>query len=310
MHILVDKYIPFLQGVMDDFAEVCMVEPEQMTAAVVSDADALIIRTRTHCDAALLEGSRVRFIATATIGTDHIDLGWCASHGIHVVSCPGCNAQAVCDYIEEAIRYVTTQHTQASPSLPSIGIVGLGHVGHKVAKMARRHHLPIVMNDPPLGLTDDVTRCDIITFHTPLTKNQSNATWHLCDERFLQRCKPDALIINAARGGVIDEQALLNSTQPFILDTWENEPHINPAVVDKALLASYHIAGYSVQGKRNASQMCLDALCRFYRLPAHSVNNEPVLHGDNAPGWLQRISDELKAAPENFEELRKNYKLR
>lgn len=310
MRVLVDKYIPFLQGVMDDFAEVCMVEPEQMTAETVRDADALIVRTRTRCDASLLEGSRVRFIATATIGTDHIDLALCKSQGIHVVSCPGCNAQAVCDYIEEAIRYVTAQHMQASSSLPSIGIVGLGHVGHKVAKMARKHHLPIVMNDPPLGLTDDVTRCDIITFHTPLTKDQPYATWHLCDEQFLKRCKPDALIINAARGGVIDEQALLNSTQPFILDTWENEPHIDPAVLDKALLASYHIAGYSVQGKRNASQMCLDALCRFYRLPAHSINNESMQHGDSAPGWLQRISDDLKAAPENFETLRKNYKLR
>lgn len=292
---------------MDEFAEVRMLEPEQFTPEAVKDADALIIRTRTRCDAALLDGCRVRFIATATIGTDHIDMAYCRERNIHVASCPGCNAQAVCDYVEEAIK---CRLADVGHQTPTIGIVGVGHVGHKVAKMARQHHLPIVLNDPPLGLNGDVSRCDIITFHTPLTREGSYPTWHLCDEAFLRRCKPDALIINAARGGVVDEQALLNSTQPFVLDTWENEPHINPAVLSKALLASYHIAGYSVQGKRNASQMCLDALCRYYRLPSRMINTDVLPHGDSAPGWLSRITDELKAAPQDFERLRKAYRLR
>ena len=313
MRVLVDKYIPFLQSVLDDFAEVCMLEPEAFTAAAVRDADALIIRTRTRCDAALLSGSNVRFIATATIGTDHIDLAYCQSCGIHVMSCPGCNAQAVCDYIEEAINSqssIVNSQSSIVNRKSSIGIVGVGHVGSLVAKMAERRGMHVILNDPPRGLNGDVTACDIITFHTPLTYDGNYPTYHLCDAAFLARCKPNALIINAARGGVVDEQALFKSGHPFILDTWENEPHINLEVLRKAQLASCHIAGYSVQGKRNASQMCLDGLIAFFGLPALSINDDILPQGDNTSGWLKRLSDTLKANPTDFEQIRKNYKLR
>ena len=304
MRILIDKYIPFLQGVLDRFAEVCYLEPDEFTPATVHDADALLIRTRTRCTAALLNGSNVQFIATATIGTDHIDLDYCTTHNIRVVSCPGCNAKAVCDYVMEAIQ-------ETNYSLPvSIGIVGAGHVGGKLARMAMKSGFRVVINDPPLGLNGDVTTCDIITYHTPLTFDGAYPTYHLCNARFLARCKPGALIINAARGGVVDEQALLKSGHPFILDTWENEPHINPGVLRKAQLASCHIAGYSVQGKRNASQMCLDGLIAFFGLPALSINDDILQKGDNTSGWLKRLSDTLKANPTDFEQIRKNYKLR
>ena len=334
MRILIDKYIPFLQGVLDDFAEVCMLDPEQFTPNAVHDADALIVRTRTRCDAALLEGSLVRFIATATIGTDHIDHDYCRSRNIRVVSCPGCNAQAVCDYIEEALnessnlqilkssnlqifKYSNTQIFKSSnlqifksSNTPTIGVVGVGCVGSLVAKMAERRGLQVVLNDPPLGLNGDVTACDIITFHTPLTTAGAYPTYHLCDAAFLSRCKPDVLIINTARGGVVDEQALLDSGQPFVIDTWEGEPHINPEVLSRATLASMHIAGYSIEGKRNASRMCLDALCQHFALPALALNSDQLPQGDNNPGWLKRISDALKQNPEAFEQLRKEYKLR
>lgn len=306
MKILIDKYIPFLQGVLDSFAEVDWLEPEQFTPAIVGQADALVIRTRTRCDASLLDGSNVKFIATATIGTDHIDLAYCLSHNIQVVSCPGCNAQAVCDYIEEVLNFKFLIFN----SKFSIGVVGVGHVGSLVAKMAERRGLQVVLNDPPKGLYGDVTACDIITFHTPLTHSGQYPTYHLCNAAFLAQCKPNALIINAARGGVVDEQALLSSSQDFVIDTWENEPHINPDVLNRAMLASMHIAGYSVQGKRNASQMCLDALCKFFDLPALHVSNEQLPQGDNAPGWLRRITEQLKQQPEAFESIRKNYKLR
>ena len=305
MRVLIDKYIPFLQGVLDDFAEVSMLEPEAFTPEMVRDADALIIRTRTRCDAALLDGSRVRFIATATIGTDHIDQAYCSSHGIRVESCPGCNAQAVCDYIEEAI---SCQLSAISGQV--IGIVGVGHVGSLVAKMAEQRGMKVVLNDPPLGLNDDVTACDIITFHTPLTRHGAYPTYHLCDDAFLSRCKPQALIINAARGGVVDEQALLGSGHPFVIDTWENEPDINPEVLQRAALASMHIAGYSIQGKRNASRMSLSALCEHFKLPSLDLNNDQLPQGDSQPGWLKRISDSLKANPTGFEQLRKSYRLR
>lgn len=303
MRILIDKYIPFLQGVLDNLAQVCYIEPEQFTPEAVRDADALIIRTRTQCNRLLLDGSRVQFIATATIGTDHIDLDYCRMRNIRVVSCPGCNAQAVCDYVEEALNEVAARQL-------SIGIVGVGHVGSLVAKMAERRGMRVVLNDPPRGMTGDVTGCDVITFHTPLTRNETYPTYHLCDGNFLSRCQPDALIINAARGGVVDEQALLDSTQRFVIDTWEGEPNISSKVLDRALLASFHIAGYSVQGKRNASQMCMDALSQHFNLPKLNISSECITAGDSRKGWLKRVSDQLKANPAAFEQLRKQYALR
>lgn len=325
MRVLIDKYVPFLQGVLDRYADVAYLEPEQFTTEAVRDADAMIIRTRTHCYPDLLKGSKVQFIATATIGTDHIDLDYCHAHGIEVVSCPGCNSKAVCDYIEEALIEVVPGIQPLDPDKPvrllrsleryddrlSIGIVGLGHVGMRVYRMARDHGLRVVVNDPPLNLNGDVTECDIITFHTPLTRKGDYPTWHLCDEKFLSRCKPGALIINAARGGVVDEKALLKSGHPFIIDTWEGEPNINRGVLECAVLASYHIAGYSVSGKRNASRQCLKALCEHFGLPKLKVKKEPdFVRGDKEPGWLSRITEQLKAKPEAFEQLRKEYKLR
>ncbi len=307
MRVLIDKYVPFLQGVLDRHADVCYLEPEQFTPESVREADALIIRTRTRCYPDLLKGSRVQFIATATIGTDHIDLDYCRAHNIQVVSCPGCNAKAVCDYIEEALLEVVRGNFDQL----SIGIVGLGHVGKRVYRMARSHGLRVVVSDPPLNLVGDVTECDIITFHTPLTRKGDHPTWHLCNEKFLSRCKSGALIINAARGGVIDERALLKSGHPFIIDTWEGEPNINRGVLERALLASYHIAGYSIGGKRNASRECLKALCEHFDLPKLKVNKEPDDgRGDKEPGWIDRISRQLKAHPEAFEQLRKEYRLR
>ena len=303
MRILIDKYIPFLQGVLDNLAQVCYIEPEQFTPEAVRDADALIIRTRTQCNRRLLDGSRVQFIATATIGTDHIDLDYCRMRNIRVVSCPGCNAQAVCDYVEETLNEVAARQL-------SIGIVGVGHVGSLVAKMAERRGMRVVLNDPPRGMTGDVTGCDVITFHTPLTRNGTYPTYHLCDGNFLSRCQPDALIINAARGGVADEQALLDSTQRFVIDTWEGEPNISSKVLDRALLASFHIAGYSVQGKRNASQTCMDALSQHFNLPKLNISSECINAGDSRKGWLKRVSDQLKDNPTAFEQLRKQYALR
>ena len=303
MRILIDKYIPFLQGVLDNLAQVCYIEPEQFTPEAVRDADALFIRTRTQCNRLLLDGSRVQFIATATIGTDHIDLDYCRTRNIRVVSCPGCNAQAVCDYVEETLNEVAARQL-------SIGIVGVGHVGSLVAKMAERQGMRVVLNDPPRGMTGDVTGCDVITFHTPLTRNGTYPTYHLCDGNFLSRCQPDALIINAARGGVVDEQALLDSTQRFVIDTWEGEPNISSKVLDRALLASFHIAGYSVQGKRNASQTCMDALSQHFNLPKLNISSECINAGDSRKGWLKRVSDQLKANPTAFEQLRKQYALR
>ena len=308
MKIVIDKYIPCLEAVLREAGqEVRALEPKAITPLAVQEAQALFVRTRTCINKELLEGSQVSFVATATIGTDHIDFDYCRQKGITVASAPGCNAQAVCDYIAEVINEVGGS---------SIGIVGYGHVGKKVAAMAMARGMKVVINDPPLGMTDDVTNCDMITFHTPLTKDGLYPTLHLCDADFLKRCSPKAVIINAARGGVVDEQALLQSGHSFVLDCWENEPNINPEVArsEKALLVSMHIAGYSLEGKINASQQCLDAFCQHFSLPALKIDKKVVSlqsqTGDSAPGWLRRVSEKLKAQPQSFEELRKKYSLR
>ena len=168
-------------------------------------------------------------------------------------------------------------------------------------------------------LTGQAPLCDVLTFHTPLTRGGEYPTYHLCDANILRLCKPGTLIINAARGGIIDEQALLStlntkhSTLNYktAIDCWENEPNVNLELLKHVDLASFHIAGYSIQGKMNASEMCLRAFCEFFSLPILSINKKVVpLQGDSEPGWLKRISAQLKASPEHFEQLRKQYKLR
>lgn len=312
MRIVCDAYIPFLlEAVRKEWpqVEIIPLKPEEINTSSIRNADILVVRTRTKVDAKLLSGSSVRLVCTATIGFDHIDTAYCEAQGIRWMACPGCNAQAVCDYIEEAIDEV--QSTKET----TIGIVGVGHVGSLVAQMAERRGMKVLLNDPPKGIgipLDEIAqKCDIITFHVPIDQT----TYHLCDEAFLAKCKPNALIINAARGGVVDEAALLHSGHPFILDTWENEPDIHQEVVKQALRASMHIAGYSVEGKRNATRMCLHEIAEMFGLPqikiigsqdhvtttAQNKSNEP---------WLAAITHSLKAHPEQFETLRKNYPLR
>jgi erythronate-4-phosphate dehydrogenase len=321
MLVIIDRGIPFLQGVFPPEIKAVYLAPEEITSETVRHADALFIRTRTHINKELLEGSNVRFVATATIGFDHIDQDFCRQKGIHWTSCPGCNAQAVCDYVEEAIATLPPRLLASSPL--TIGIVGYGHVGKLVAQMAQRRGYKVLLSDPPLGigapLTDIAPQCDVLTFHTPLTFDGEYPTYHLCDENILRLCKPGTLIINAARGGIIDEQALLSTLNiqhstlniKIAIDCWENEPNLNQELLKHVDLASFHIAGYSIQGKMNASEMCLRAFCEFFSLPILSINKKVVpLQGDSEPGWLKRISDQLKAAPEHFEQLRKAYPLR
>lgn len=343
MLILADKYIPFLRGILEPFARVSYLEPEEFTPAAVKDADALLVRTRTRCDATLLSGSRVRFIATATIGYDHIDTDYCDRHGIFLTNAPGCNAQGVCDYIEAALRYIESTLCHISATTATIGVIGVGHVGSLVAACARRRGYHVLLNDPPreeaeASATTSVTtvtadtpahdrfcpldtiarEADIITFHTPLTRHGKYPTWHLCDDIFLRMCKPGVVIINAARGGVIDEEALLQTSNnnrlpapKYIIDTWQNEPHINKNLLDRALIGTYHIAGYTLQGKINATNICLAALCRHFSLPDLSVSKEALpLHTPPEDDWLLAVDRQLRAHPDDFETLRESYPLR
>lgn len=319
MKIVADIGIPFLkEAVRTGWPEVELRQfsPDEIDRLAVRDADVLVVRTRTRVDSDLLEGSRVRLVCTATIGYDHVDTEWCEAHGIAWTACPGCNAQAVCDYIEEVLNdiYRPISECPEAPNdqRPTIGIVGVGHVGSLVAWMAERRGLHVLLNDPPRGIgvsLDEIAQnSDIITFHVPL----SDDTHYLCNADFLRRCKPGALIINAARGGVVDEEALLRSGHPYVLDTWEGEPHISAEVLAGARLASMHIAGYSLQGKRNATQMCLAAIAERFGLPEIAIPAAAMTdtQGDTSPGWLRRITERLKAAPDQFEPLRRTYPLR
>ena len=321
MTIVIDSHIPYLQGVLEPYVQVIYLDPEAITAQAVREADALIVRTRTKCNESLLKDSKVQFIATATIGFDHIDAAYCASHGITWTACPGCNAQAVCDYVEEAIHTLSIFNFQFSTT-PTIGVIGVGHVGSLVQKMASQHGWQVLLNDPPKDLVDGsvetlAKHCDILTFHTPLTMDGNYSTYHMVSEALLRLCKPGLVIINAARGGIIDEEAALRVLAEgkdlhFVVDCWESEPYVNKAFLSHPAveLASYHIAGYSVEGKRNASQMCLNALCRHFNLPALSILPDDGLRGDNSSGWLSRITQALKQSSDSFESLRKSYPLR
>ena len=311
MTIVCDRHITgFAECVQAGWPEVQIypLEPEEIDSAAIQDADILVVRTRTRVDERLLAGSRVRLVCTATIGFDHIDTAYCEQHGIRWTACPGCNAQAVCDYIEESIDEIQNSKFKIQ-NCPTVGVIGVGHVGSLVAQMAERRGFNVLLNDPPkqIGVSiDGIARnCDVITYHVPL----DDSTWHMCDAAFLRQCKPDALIINAARGGVVDEVALLRSGHPYIIDCWENEPNINNEVLQHAQLASMHIAGYSAEGKRNASQMCLDTIAGTFGLTPLTMP-APTAHGDTAPGWIARITDQLKNNPACFEQLRKTYTLR
>lgn len=314
MRVLIDRYVPYLRGVLEPYAEVCYLEPEEFTPASVKDADAIIIRTRTRVNEALLRGSRVRLVCTATIGYDHIDTAYCRQEGIRWVNAPGCNAEAVCDYVEEVLRQL------APASHATIGVVGVGHVGRLVARMAEAKGYRVLTSDPfrageadfvDTPLEDIAREADVLTFHTPLTKSGEHPTYHLCDAHLLSLCRPTTLIINAARGGIVDEEALIAAPNPCAIDTWKNEPHISEELLRRASIASQHIAGYSIRGKINASNACLRAVAEYFHLPNLSVDMTQVPPpGDSAPGWLERITQTLREHPEDFESLRECYPLR
>ena len=307
MKVVVDRNIPYVKGFLEPWFDVQYIDQTDFTPEAVRDADALLIRTRTRCNEELLQGSKVQFIGTATIGFDQIDTHYCDTHGIEWTNAPGCNAQGVCDYVESALAQVE--------GLRTLGVVGVGHVGTLVAEMAKRKGYDVLLCDPPraekegaagfVDLDEIERRCDIITFHVPLTREGKYPTWHMETCRHL---KPGTLVINAARGGVVDEEALLKAGNPCVIDTWENEPCANKTLVEHALLATYHIAGYTRRGKYNASQMVVDALFEHFGLPKQALPGKP----ENAPHiWdIRAVSDQLKAHPENFETLRETYELR
>ena len=225
MKAIIDKAIPYIQGVLEPYGEVIYRDGREFSAEDVKDADLLIIRTRTRCNASLLDGSSVKLIATATIGFDHIDLDYCASRGIEVVTAQGCNAAGVLQWVAAALAMLSKRDGW-HPSERTLGIVGVGNVGKLVEQYARTWGFNIVRCDPPrkereggdfLPLEEVVRVADIITFHTPL----DSTTYHLINDDIISLMRPDATIINASRGEVADTAALLKAGQTLLLDVWE-----------------------------------------------------------------------------------------
>ena len=328
MKIIVDDKIPFIQEKLHLLAdEVVALSGASISAADVRDADALIVRTRTRCDEALLKGSKVQFVATATIGFDHIDAAYLEQAGIRWTSCPGCNAASVAQYVESALLLLQ-QEKGLQLGQSTIGIVGCGHVGSKVRKVAERLGMRILVCDPPLGRPDFVSletianEADVITFHVPLTREGKDATWHLADEHFFGHLPRVPYIINTSRGGVVDNTALLTAldegrVRDAVLDVWEGEPHLNLSLLRKVFIGTPHIAGYSADGKANADNMVIDALCRHFGLAHPGKVVPPSLPADfhytGDPLELYNPladRDALKANRSKFEYLRNHYPLR
>ena len=325
MKAIIDDKIPYIKGQIERLVDDVVYLPgSEIADADVRDADILIVRTRTRCDHALLNGSRVGLVVTATIGYDHLDTAYLDKAGICWTNCPGCNASSVCQYVHNAL--LATGYLRKGMTA---GVVGVGHVGTLVAEDLEKAGMKVLRCDPPKGepvtLEEIAEKADIITFHTPLTRDGDCPTWHLADEEFFRKLKRKPLIINSSRGAVVDNAALLVAQQEgmvcdAIIDTWEGEPDLSLPLLEKALIATPHIAGYSADGKANATRMALQAVCQFIGKPFCLDIQPPALpdnyaYGDVKEGPLRLYDPRvdtalLKAQPDKFEYFRGHYPLR
>ena len=334
MKVIVDNKIPYIREALAELAdEVVYLPGKAFTPDIVRDADALITRTRTLCNRDLLAGSKVQFIGTATIGFDHIDTAYCKEAGITWSNCPGCNAGAVEQYIH-SVLLLLQQEKGLKLKNACIGIVGVGHVGSRIKQLAERLGMKVLLNDPPReaqgesGFTDLQTLaqcCDVITFHTPLVKQGDFPTYHLADESFFASLQRQPYIINTSRGEVINENALREALnkgliKDAVIDVWEHEPNIALDLLNRIFIGTPHIAGYSADGKANATRMTLEAFCKFFGkemkftiLPPDMPH--PPFDSNEDIRQLQiydprRDCAELRNHPELFEQLRGDYPLR
>ena len=337
MKIVADIDVPFLKGVFEPYGEVVYKKGTDICADDVKDADALILRTRTKCNAELLDGSSVKLIATATIGTDHVDFDYCNSHGIQVHNAAGCNAGGVMQYVFSAL-YGVAARKGIKIDGGTIGIIGVGNVGKRVEQMARHLGFNILKCDPPRAEAEGpegfcsleylLENSQIVTMHTPLDEN----TRKMANDAFFALMQPGSIFINASRGEVMDEEALKTAFPKFgavVIDTWNNEPNIDSDLVEMVDIATPHIAGYSYQGKQNGTAMSVRAVARHFGIealydffPEDEPDHEPVLldltgknHGQIAAVFQYNypiFTDDFRfrMEPQKFEKLRSEYQYR
>lgn len=366
MKIVVDRDIPFIQGVFEPHADVLYLPGKDFTNDNIKDADALVIRTRTRCNAALLEGTSVKMIATATIGMDHIDLPYCAFAGIEVSNAAGCNAGGVMQYVFTALYALAekkvillpvkschglhcTRVTGDTAVVSKLGVIGVGNVGSRVANMgeymgfevfrcdpAKEREQTLTFNSGNLHLKDFkdyysldyvLENSDIITIHSDLNPTSRG----MADGEFFSKMKDGAIFINSSRGEIVDEAALLASADKFraiIIDVWCNEPAISRTLLERADIATPHIAGYSYEGKVNGTVMSVRAVGKHFNIPdleefsivpQEKNNNFFSREGksqEEINGYFSNIFPifehcaDLKANPQDFEKLRANFNYR
>ena len=345
MRIVADDKIPFLKGALEPYAEVVYIPGKQIKMEMLKDSDALLIRTRTICNENLLEGTSIRFIGTATIGFDHIDTHYCSKNKIIWTNAPGCNSSSVQQYIAAALFRISSEH-HFSLKDKTLGIIGVGNVGSKVEKFARSVGMNVLLNDPPRAriegkknfhsLNTVLSGSDILTVHVPLNIVGEDQTWHLFNEESFKKIKRGAWFLNSSRGEVSDTYSLKNALNSgmlsgAVIDVWENEPNIDPELLQQAFIATPHIAGYSTDGKANGTSMVVNSLTKYFNLPSENwypsdvpppaspyisidCNNksdeeiirEAVIHTYN----IDKDNSRLRLSPQDFERLRGDYPVR
>ncbi|MEG1936184.1 MAG: 4-phosphoerythronate dehydrogenase [Rikenellaceae bacterium] len=332
--VVIDSAIPFTETILDPYATVIRLEGKKISRIDVSDADALIVRTRTKCDATLLEGSKVKFIGSATIGYDHIDLDYCKTRGIKVVTAAGCNAMAVVHYMAAVLNDLGGDLTNKK-----LGVIGVGNVGSRVAMLGEILGMEVALNDPPRQDKDSsfisqdldkmLSECDIITIHTPYTTTGKYPTYNLAGEHFFDKMKHGSIFINASRGEVVDEDALIDAIDNFkishaVIDVWKGEPSINHELLKRATIATPHIAGYSLQGKANGTSAIVRAFAEYFDfkelkgwypkavIPCKDkyLTGDEILEEIKNCYKIREDDSRLRHNPELFEELRNNYNYR
>ncbi|UVL85758.1 4-phosphoerythronate dehydrogenase PdxB [Pseudomonas sp. B21-028] len=305
MLIVADENIPLLDAFFKDFGEIRRVPGRSIDRDTVAQADVLLVRSVSRVNRALLEGSNVRFVGTCTIGTDHLDLDYFAEAGIRWASAPGCNARGVVDYVLGSLMTLA-EIEGADLRQRTFGVVGAGQVGGRLINVLKGLGWDVKVCDPPrqaveggdyVSLEQIIEQCDVISLHTPLTRDGDQPTWHLFDEQRLNSLKPGTWLINAARGPVIDNTALRDvllerEDLQAVLDVWEQEPTVDVDLADLCVIATPHIAGYSLDGRQRGTAQIYEALCAFLETPV------AVSLGDLLPRpWLGGITLDAATDP-------------
>ncbi len=342
--VVADDKIPFLKGALEPYAKVVYLPGGKIVRDDLIDADALIVRTRTRCDASTLEGTRVSFVATATIGYDHIDTAYCEGKGIDWTNAPGCNSASVAQYIASTLLSFSLK-TEFRLQGATLGVIGVGNVGSKVANVGHALGMKVLLNDPPRARLEGqgqfceldriLAEADVITMHVPLTLEGPDKSYHLAGKSFFKALAKRPLFINSSRGEVTDSAALKwaireGFARDAALDVWENEPDIDRELLGMIFQGTPHIAGYSTDGKANGTAMSVNALARKFGLPLKDFFPKevpppphPEIDLDFATSFEETVfkavsisydaqADHalLRASPEDFERQRGDYPLR